>query len=240
MGVRAGTVGHPHRRADLDAGRHPRAAGDRPGDGGQPGVRAVRVLHRQRAGVRRRVHELHALLLPRLGQRLYAGRRRDDRPHRRRRQRGRLPGAHRQPRLPARAGRDAVRRAGRRQRGLAAGRCADLLVHRGAGPARRPAVAGAARRGERQGTARGLHISLHQRFCHPEQAGLLLAQRRDQLAAARPGARGGGRLLAGRQPVGDHGPRHGPGHRRAARGRHRLADGDAGGRRAVAGSATWA
>ena len=41
------------------------------------------------------VHELHALLLPRRRQHLDAGGRRDDRPHRRRRQRGRLPGAHR-------------------------------------------------------------------------------------------------------------------------------------------------
>ncbi len=55
-------------------------------------------------------------------------------------ERGRLPGAHRQPRLPARAGRGAVRRAGRRQRGVAAGGRAGLRLHRRAGPAGRPAA----------------------------------------------------------------------------------------------------
>ena len=58
------------------------------------------------------------------------------------------------------------------------------------------------------------------------EADVLLAERRGQLDSDRPGAHGGDRHVGGRQPGRDHRARHGSGHRRAARRRHRLAGGD--------------
>ena len=101
-----------------------RAAGHRPGDGGRPRVRAVRLLHRDRGGVRRPVHQLHAVLLPRLGRRLGPGGPLDVGAHRG----GRLARAHRDPGLPARARRHALRRAGGRQRALAGGQAGPCPV----------------------------------------------------------------------------------------------------------------
>ena len=92
-------------------------------------------------------------------------------------------------RLPARAGRGAVRRAGRRQCAVAAGELAGLLVHPRLAPGGWRADRGAARRGEREGIVRGLPVGQQwreSRGLDAAQAGLLIAQRRGQLAAAGP------------------------------------------------------
>ncbi len=190
-----------------------------------------------------RLHQVHALLRVGYGRDLGAGGRPDHRADQRSGQRGHRAGAHRQPRLPARAGRGAVLGPGRRQRAVDAGELAGRLVPGRPGPGGRAADRGAARRGERQRPPAGLRLGQQRHEpvgLDPAEVHLLLEKRRGELGADGHGAGRGGGLRAGRQPVGERGARHRPGHRPAARGRGHVADGEPSRGRRPAGSATSA
>ncbi len=139
LGVRPAVVRHPQRRPDLGEDRDPRAAGDRPGDGGRPRVRGVGQVHRHGCGLRSGLHEVFPVLQRRRARTMVSGAW-CDRPGLELatgRGRGALLGAaraHRQPWLPARPRTARCTRArSRRQR--AGGR------HRPAARPRSPAAA---------------------------------------------------------------------------------------------------